>query len=135
MKRSDTSSLSKFSRSLSEMPKNVAIDVAQRAAPIITAFANESFASSSDPYGVPWAPGEDGQKITLVDTGDMRRDIRYEANGTKLRVKLGQDYAKYQIGKRPVYPKQGGLLPRKYSDALEALVAEEAEGRVIGGAT
>ena len=50
-------------------------------------------------------------------------------------VGLGQDYAKYQIGKRPVYPKQGGLLPRKYSDALEALVAEEAEGRVIGGAT
>jgi len=131
--KADTSSLSKFSRSLRDMPKNVAIDVAKRAAPIITQFANDSFAASADPYGVPWAPAEDGSKVTLVDTGDMRRDIQYEANGTKLRVKLGQPYAKYQIGKRPVYPKQGGLLPRKYTDALDALVAEEAEGRVIGG--
>lgn len=133
MSRADTSSLARFSRSLREMSKNVAHDVARRAAPVITQFANDSFASQADPYGVPWAPGEDGEKVTLVDTGDMRRDIQYEANGTKLRVKLGQPYAKYQIGKRPVYPKQGGILPRKYSDALDAIVAEEIEGRVIGG--
>jgi hypothetical protein len=135
VKRADTSSLARFSRSLRELSKNVAHDVAKRAAPVITKFANDSFAAQADPYGVPWAPGVDGQKVTLVDTGDMRRDIQYEAIGTKLRVKLGQPYAKYQIGKRPVYPRQGGLLPTKYVEALDAIVADECEGRIIGGAS
>ena len=127
----DTSSLAKFSRALKDMRKGVAIDIAARAAPVITEFAKESFAKSEDPYGAAWLPSVDGDTVTLQDTGSLRDQIHYVAIGTLLRVKLGVKHAKYQIGKRPVYPKQGGLLPKKYTDALDKIVADEIEGRIL----
>ena len=131
MSRIDTSSLSKFSSALKNMRKGVAIDIAARAAPVITEFAKESFANSEDPYGVPWQPSVDGDTVTLQKTGRLRDKIHYVAHGTILRVKLSVDHAKYQIGKRPVYPRQGGLLPKKYTDALDKIVEEEIEGRIL----
>lgn len=118
----NVSSLHKFSQKLRELPRTVAKDVAFDAAPVITQFANESFERSEDPYGAPWAPGADGKKVTLRKTGKLKRFIHYVAIGTKLRVALGVKYAKYQIGKRPVYPKQGAPLPKKYSNALAEIV-------------
>jgi hypothetical protein len=118
----NVSSLHKFSQSLRELPRTIAKDVAFEAAPVITEFAQESFDKSEDPYGAAWAPGHDGKKVKLQDTGALRRFIRYVAIGTKLRVSLGVKYAKYQIGKRPVYPRQGGVLPKKYTDALTEIV-------------
>ena len=47
------------------------------------------------------------------------RQIRYVAIGTKLRVALGVAYAKFQIGRRPVFPTQGGTLPVEYSRTLQ----------------
>jgi hypothetical protein len=44
--------------------------------------------------------------------------LRYVANGTKLRVALTVPYAKYQVGKRPIFPTQGGPLPADYSRTL-----------------
>ena len=130
--RIDTSSLARLQKSLRDIPRGLAIAVAERAAPVITEFAQTSFDNSQDPYGVPWAPGADGEKVDLQDTGALRKFIRYVAIGTKLRVSLGVAYAKYQIGKRPVYPRQG-VLPKEYSDALAEIVADELEGRIITG--
>jgi hypothetical protein len=118
----NVSSLHKFSQKLRELPRTFAKDVAAEAAPVITEFAQTSFDNSEDPYGAPWAPGSDGRKVTLRKTGALERFIRYVAIGTKLRVSLGVKYAKYQIGKRPVYPRQGAPLPKKYSDALASIV-------------
>lgn len=122
----DLSSLSKLSSSLRAMPKRLGIEVAKRAAPVISQFAKDSFDGSRDPYGVPWVPGAHGQTVKLRETGALERFIRYVAVGTKLRVSLGVPYAKYQIGKRPVYPR-AGLLPVAYSRALERVVVDTAK--------
>lgn len=125
-------SIAQFTNDLRRLPKVVAQAVAKRAAPAITALAAQSFAESETPYGVPWAPAKDGEKVSLVKTGSLRRYIHYVAIGTKLRVALGVPYAKFQIGKRPVYPTQGGALPRDYRETLArtavAVVREEMAG-------
>ncbi len=118
----NVSSLHKFTQQLRDLPRTIAKDVAFEAAPVITDLAQDSFRNSQDPYGAPWAPGADGRKVDLVETGALRRFIRYVAIGTKLRVSLGVKYAKYQIGKRPVYPRQGAPLPKKYVEALSEIV-------------
>jgi hypothetical protein len=55
-------------------------------------------------------------------------------DGVKLglqRVALGVKYAKFQIGKRPIYPR-AGLLPAKYSEALRQ-ITQEAAKEYVGG--
>ena len=110
-------SLSQFANDLRRLPTILAQKVAAEAAPAITALAKDSFEGSQSPDGVPWAPGAEGQKITLHKTGDLERQIKYVAIGTKLRVALGVPYAKYQIGKRPVFPRKA--LPSSYVSTLE----------------
>ncbi len=112
------SNLRAFSASLRDLPRTVGIKVATAAAPAITAAAAATFAAGADPYGVAWTPGADGQAVTLRKTGALARGISYTAIGTKIRVVLGVRYAKYQIGRRPVFPRQGAPLPRPYVDAL-----------------
>jgi hypothetical protein len=124
--RGNVSSIKKFSESLRALPKVVAAKVAEAAAPAITAAAVASFTASETPYGVGWDPGYDGSKVTLRRTGALAAYIRYVAIGTKLRVALGVPYAKYQIGRRPVFPAQGATLPQNYLDALK-----DASDRVI----
>ncbi len=106
--------------------------VAERAAPVITQLAQTTFNAGQDPYGVTWAPGVNGDSIDLNDTGALARYVSYVAIGTKLRVSLGVPYAKYQIGKRPVFPSQGKTLPVAYISKLDSLtsdcIAEYLEG-------
>jgi len=119
-------SLAKFSADLRRLPTTVAIQVAKAAAPAITALAKESYDASTDPYGAPWAPSKKtGKRVTLRKSGALERRVYYVAIGTKLRVALGVDYAKYQIGKRPVFPKQNGLLPLAYSAELARVAVAE----------
>lgn len=122
--KGNVSTLARFSADLRRLPRVVAQRVATVAAPAITKLAASTFASSSDPYGAPWAPGAEGQRVTLYRTGALARFIRYVAIGTKLRVALGVPYAKYQIGKRPVYPTQGGELPLEYTRTLQRVAVD-----------
>ncbi len=117
-------SLNQFAAKLRELPRVLAIEVAAKAAPIITELGKETFNASEDAYGNAWAPGAEGQKVDLKETGSLYKNIRYVAVGTKVRSALGVPYAKYQVGKRPVYPR--GELPVAYASKLEALVAESA---------
>ena len=116
--RGNVSSLKKFAESLRVLPKRAALRVAEMAAPMITSAAQDTYAKSQTPYGVGWDPGAEGQIVTLRKSGRMASFMRYVAAGTVLRVALGVDYAKYQVGKRPVFPVQGGQLPKAYTDAL-----------------
>ncbi len=117
-------SIKDFSSKLRELPRVVAQKVATAAAPLLTEAAQATFAAGEDPYGVSWDPGAKGQRVDLRETGSLAKYIRYVAVGTKLRVALGVPYAKYQISKRPVFPKQGAPLPKSYADALAKITAD-----------
>lgn len=133
MSKLNVSSLRKFSDNLRGLSKTLGIEVAQRAASEITALAQSTFAQSEDAYGVPWVPGFDGRDVTLRKSGALASTIRYVAIGTKLRVALGVAYAKYQIGKRPVFPTQDGVLPASYSRTLERVTQEVAQEALMRG--
>lgn len=113
------SSLKEFSAKLRDMPRTVAIKVAAAAAPALTEAMQATFNAGEDAYGVGWAPGSEGQKITLKKSGNLAKYVHFVSVGTKLRVALGVKYAKYQVGKRPITPRQGEPLPKAYSDALK----------------
>lgn len=133
MSKLDLSSLARMTSTLRALPKVLAQQIATKAAPALSEFANESFESSRTPYGVPWLPKVDGDRATLDKTGALKRFVYYVAIGTKLRVALGVPYAKYQIGKRPLFPRQGGLLPAKYSAKLQQITQETARDFVQKG--
>lgn len=116
-------SLKALAAKLRSLPRVVAQRVATASAPAISTVAAAAFNRGEDPYGVAWAPGADGKRVTLRKTGSLARFLRYVAVGTRLRVALGVPYAKYQIGKRPVFPTQGGALPQVYVDALAQATA------------
>ena len=112
-------SLAQFSADLRRLPKVVAIKVAEAAAPVITELAKSTFDASETPEGAAWKLGKKGQKVTLRKSGRLVRDIRYVPIGSRLRVALGVDYARFQIGRRPVFPRQSGSLPPAYVEALQ----------------
>lgn len=127
-----SSSLKQFAEDLRRLPRVVAQKVAERAAPALTSLARSTFDAGENSYGTPWAPGKKGQRVTLNRTGSLFKFIRYVAIGTKLRVSLGVPYAKYQVGKRPIFPRQDSALPDEYQQTLERtavqVVKEELHG-------
>lgn len=112
-------SLAKFAADLRALPRVVAIQVTTEAAPALTATAQTTFAAGEDAYGNAWEPRADGSRATLRKSGDLASRIHYIAIGTKLRVALGVAYAKYVVGKRRVFPSQGGALPASYVSTLQ----------------
>lgn len=120
----DTSTLAKFSAGLRRLPTVVAQKVAAAAAPKITDLAKKTFEASKDAYGDAWDVGEDGKRVTLQESGRLAKYIQYVAIGRKLRVALGVPYAKYQIGRRPIFPRQGSPLPVEYVRTLQETTAE-----------
>jgi hypothetical protein len=123
-------SLRQFSADLRRLPLVVAQKVAAQAAPALTRVAKATFDAGEDPYGVNWVPGADGQKVTLRKSGALERFIHYVAIGTKLRVALGVRYAKYQIGKRPVFPRQGAPLPADYVRTLQRTAVDVVRSEI-----
>ncbi len=125
--------LARFSASLRSLPKTLGQRIATRAAPALTELAISTFRASEDAFGGPWTPAKDGGRVTLSRSGALARYIRYVAIGTKLRVALGVAYAKYQIGRRPIFPRQGDELPVSYRAALERAAKEVLTSELAGG--
>lgn len=123
-------SLRKFSQSLRTLPKVAAQKITAAAAPVITALAISTFDAGEDAYGDEWQPSADGHRVTLHKTGALENQVYYVGVGTKLRVALGVPYAKYQIGKRPVFPKQGEDLPKAYVEALSTIADDIIKGEL-----
>jgi hypothetical protein len=128
-----SSSLSKFAQDLRRLPRVVAQQITAKAAPAITALGQTTFDASQNAYGVPWQAGADGARVTLRKSGRLARYIHYVAIGTKLRVALGVPYAKYQIGRRPVFPTQGKALPPEYVRTLEKIAIDGVRSNLRGG--
>jgi len=131
--RGSPQTLARFSQELRRLPRVVAQKVTAAAAPVITDLARATFNASQTAEGIPWAPGADGQRVTLRKSGALARRVHYVGIGTKLRVALGVAYAKFQIGRRPVFPSQGSPLPAAYAEALHqvavAVVRAEMRGQ------
>ena len=117
-------SLANFSSKLRKLPTVLGQKVARTAAPRLTSVAQGTFGAGENAYGETWQPLNDGSKATLNKTGGIKRGVFYVAIGTILRVRLAVPYAKYQVGKRPVFPTQGSPLPTAYVRELQATVAE-----------
>jgi hypothetical protein len=128
--RGDIGKLRALERSIRDLPRTVGAKVATAAAGKITELARETFNASENAYGDAWAPGEDGQRVTLRDSGALAGGVSYVATGTRLRAQLGPRYAKYQVGKRPIFPR--GKLPLKYvaaiREASNAVITAELKG-------
>ncbi len=124
------SSLQDFAAKLRTLPRVVAIKVAAAAAPALTSAMQATFNAGDDAYGVGWAPGSEGQRITLKKSGNLAKYVHFVSVGTKLRVALGVKYARFQIGKRPITPRQGEPLPKAYLDALET-ATQSVIGQVL----
>lgn len=129
----NVASLKNFTAKLRELPRTIAIKVAEAAAPALTRAARETFEASEDAFGGSWSPGSKGQRVTLKKSGSLAKYIRYVAVGTKLRVALGVSYARYQIGRRPIFPKQGDPLPTAYVAALRETTIRVARAALGGG--
>lgn len=116
--RGNIGKLKDFAASLRQLPVQVGQKVAASVAPPLTTIVQTDFDASRDPYGIPWAPGVDGQRVTLRKTGALARGLVYRAIGRKLRLQLAPVYAKYQVGKRRIAPAQGAALPTEYSSVI-----------------
>ena len=120
----DVSKLRALEKSIRELPRVVALKVAEKSAAIITSMAEATFGAGENAYGDTWEPGYRGAKVTLRDTGALAAGVKYTAIGTKLRAVLGPRYAKYQVGRRPIFPRNGARLPSAYADAIQKNAAE-----------
>ena len=105
-------------KSIRDLPRVIGAKVAASAALEISRLARATFYAGQNAYGDRWLPGYDGKPVDLRETGALAGGVAYVATGTKLRARLGPAYAKYVIGKRPIFPT--GKLPLAYQAALHA---------------
>lgn len=132
--RGNPSSLAAYSARLLSLGSTVGIAVAAAAAPALTELALRTFNASQNAYGTPWRPKADGARATLRESGALASGVRYTAIGTRLRVVLGVRHARYQIGRRPVFPTQGAPLPTAYVALLERVARETVAAHLEGAA-
>lgn len=116
--KGDIGKLRELERSIRELPRVLGAKVATAAASRITSLARGTFNAGENAYGDTWAPGADGQRVTLRKSGALADGVSFVATGTRLRAHLGPSYAKYQVGKRSVFPR--GKLPLSYVEAIRA---------------
>lgn len=131
--KGNLASIARFSAGLKRLPTVVAQKVAAAAAPALTDLTDNTFRASEDAYGNAWLEATNGQRVTLRRTGALAARVVYVAIGTRLRVALGVRYAKYQIGKRPIFPRAGAPLPTAYANELKETSQSVIRTEIGGG--
>lgn len=127
----DLNTLRKLREGLVALPTSIAIQVAQDVAPELTRMARESYDAGQTVYGAPRPEGTRGDKLDLVDSGATRRDMRFEAIGTRVRCVLGPRWAKYLIGKYKILPVgDRSAIPAKWQATIAASVRVRLKERV-----
>jgi len=130
--RGDLSKLRRLEASLRELPRTIGQKVAAQSASTITALARGTYHAGQNAYGDAWDPGADGERVTLHRSGRLGQ-FSYVAIGTRLRAALGPKYARYQVGRRPIFPRNGARLPVAYVGALRAKAGEIIRAEMGGG--
>lgn len=114
--------------------KQLAIEVANRAIPVLDADMLGKFDSGITAYGDPRPLGSHGNALDLVDTEKTRNGLHFTNDGgTKLRVSLPEDYDAYLIGKYEIIPR-GGQRPPPEWQRLIGQVADGVVAEFYGGA-
>jgi hypothetical protein len=130
--RGNVGTLRALEAKLRELPRVVAIKVASGSASTITALARGTFAAGENAYGDAWETGADGQAVTLHRSGALAAGVSYVATGTRLRARLGPKYARYQVGKRPIFPRNGARMPVAYAEALRLKASATIRAELAG---
>lgn len=121
--RGNVGSLRALQKRLNADPQVLAHKVAAAAVGAINSEALRTFSAGQAPTGYVWPESKvTGARVDLVESGRLRGQIRYVADGARIRCIIGVKYAKYQIGKRPVFPPRGAPLPAPYRDAIDRAV-------------
>lgn len=109
------------------MPVSLSHAVAARVAPELTTQAQASYDSGRTVYGAPRPVSlVDGRPLTLVETGAVRRDMKFNASGTRVTVTIGPSYARYLIGKYGILPSGDRAdIPAPWVAAIDRIVREE----------
>lgn len=121
--RGDIGKLRALEKSLRALPLTVAHKVAAASAGTITSLARATFSAGENAYGDTWDPGKKGERVRLQRSGKLASGVELIAIGTRLRSRLGPRYAIYQIGRRPVFPRNGARLPVDYVEALSVVTS------------
>lgn len=120
MSKNNTQNLRRFNLKLQEMPTQVAAKVAERGAAAITTRAQASYDSGVSVYGEAYPRG-----LKLFKTGDTRRSMYFKNDdGTKIRCKLGPEYAIYIIH-FGILPNGNAALPWTWQKVLREISIQE----------
>jgi hypothetical protein len=112
--------LRSFAKGLKALPKQIAIETAERSAAGLTAALTSSFDAGQTAYDEQRPLGIAGDKLTLVQTGRVRSLLRFvHDGGTRLRASLmAVRYARYLI-RFGLLPRGGDPLPPKWAQLLD----------------
>ncbi len=129
-----TNNLRLFNKRLQTVPRVAAIEMAKRAAPIISRMAQRSFDAGLDVYDSPRRLGRHGNALRLRKKNDAARAslVFTSDGGTKIRAVLARPYVKYLIGKYKILPIGNAALPPRWQFALNTLFSEVL-ARIFGG--
>jgi hypothetical protein len=116
--------LRQLGRKLAELPTTVRAEVARQAAPIVTELAQSAFDGGQTVYGDARPTGVDGNALSLVASGSVRRSLNFVANGTQLRCTLGPKHMKFLIGKYKILP--NNAIPLRWRRALDEITTRQA---------
>lgn len=123
--RGNPQTLRALAKSMRQLPKTVAQDVAKRVAPVITDKAQAAYSGGVTVYGDPRPAGVHGNALDLIETGDTQARVHFVAIGTVVRCVLPTRQARFLIGKYRIMPL--GALPVAWSEAIGAEVNAEIE--------
>lgn len=102
---SATRSIAHLRGYLKRTPTTVAAEVAREVAPIISGRTRASFGDGRTVYDDPRPTSVvNGEPLTLRETGTVRDQLGFTADGTQMRAVLGPDYAGYLVGKYEILP-------------------------------
>lgn len=134
--------LKALAKSLRNLPITASARIAARAAPEVTALVSSAYDAGRTVYGNPRPRSEpDGDRLTLVRSGDTRNALSFTATGTQMRLTRLPAYAKYLIGpRRPGHHYSTGAgygilpngpLPQDYRDLLEAIAVQVLHDQIF----
>lgn len=115
--RGDIGKIRKLEQAIRALPSTrLAHKVAAASAGVLTDLVRETFRRGENAYGDLWEPGARGQRVTLHKSGLFEKSVGFTSVGTRIRGLLTARYAKYQVGRRQVFPRK--RLPVAYVDVI-----------------
>jgi hypothetical protein len=112
--------IAKFRAKVRALPLTLRAEVAKAGEVAITALLRDDFAAERTAYGTQRPLSVHSDKLSIVKSGATKRDLKFVAIGSILRVHLGQRYDRYLIGKYKVLPIS--TIPAKWQEALMRVV-------------